>query len=96
MNGVIVWRNHSQAVIWCEDQGPLAYCEPEALSRAPDIGKGDLVHFITVERDGLRFANGLSCLKKNAAPGLASDLSGDKGHQDSGPEADNVIAFPQL
>ncbi len=45
--GVVLWASaqNGTAVIWCEDQGDLAYVTPEGgrLNECPEITAGDLI-----------------------------------------------------
>ena len=47
MNGVVLWSNESQqkAVIWCEDQGDLAFYSQEQCQALVDLHVGDLICF---------------------------------------------------
>ena len=56
MFGVVLWydRRIGGAVIWCEDQGDLAYFRADAQERAVaaevDMSVGDLIRFDVVEQ----------------------------------------------
>jgi hypothetical protein len=75
LNGVVVWKSEARALIWCEDQGALAYCDLSTEPEAQDVARGDLVLFQDSERDGLRFAQSLAPVERNAAPQLADLLA---------------------
>lgn len=68
MYGVILWSDPDvqKAVIWCEDQGDLAYYEAnDASSIAEDVffDAGDYVEFdVTVENDLRRASNAQTIL----------------------------------
>ncbi|MEO9514744.1 MAG: hypothetical protein ABJH45_10940 [Paracoccaceae bacterium] len=56
MIGVILWRDldDGKAVIWCEDQGDLAYLDQlvDAVDSAKSLSVGDVVRFdISIKRN---------------------------------------------
>lgn len=59
MHGVVLWFNPVARVgmIWCEDQGPLAFLAPDiALPAADDaLACGDQILFTLDVRDGVRY-----------------------------------------
>lgn len=75
MLGVVVWSNEtrSKAVIWCEDQGALAYLEGVAnLAATVAIwpSAGDLVELDCVLEGGLRLARNVRLV----SPGVGAAL----------------------
>lgn len=63
MFGVILWRDLTaqKAVIWCEDQGPLAYSVGHPQDAAM-LEVGDMVRFELAEVAGLRRATGIAVI----------------------------------
>jgi len=63
MNGLVLWFNPKACVgmIWCEDQGPLAFLGPDvALPDGVDhLRCGDQVTFTVDVRDEVRFVRDL-------------------------------------
>ncbi len=63
MNGLVLWFNPKAGVgmIWCEDQGPLAFLGPEvALPKGRDaLECGDQLIFSIEMRDGVRYVRDL-------------------------------------
>lgn len=61
MLGVVLWSDASdrKAVIWCEDQGDLAYVKaPDNIFHTGDFfDAGDLVQFDMEMHKSMRFAN---------------------------------------
>jgi len=77
MIGVVVWADtaKSKAVIWCEDQGDLAYyVQQDVVSKPTLLKKGDLVEFKIHYESGLRMAAGVRVVDMDARPGLADVL----------------------
>lgn len=78
MLGVVLWKDISdnKAVIWCEDQGDLAYFN--GASDAPfemvDLDAGDLVHFELQQEKHLRYAKNPRRIAQGAYEGLAEQL----------------------
>ena len=58
MLGIILWYNAEKSVglVWCEDQGPLAYIGPEVETAGPVINfhRGTHIRFELEERNGFR------------------------------------------
>lgn len=59
MHGVVLWFNPVARVgmIWCEDQGPLAFLAPEIALPAGEgaLASGDQILFTLDVRDGVRY-----------------------------------------
>lgn len=78
MIGVVVWSNEKRgkAVIWCEDQGALAYLEGVG-NLAAGAGwpvAGDLVEMESVVEGGLRLARAVRLLSQGAGAALPQAL----------------------
>lgn len=78
MLGVVVWTHEKRkkAVIWCEDQGALAYLEG-AARLAPGSNwpsAGDLVELESNNEGGLRVAQNVRLLSEGAAVALPHAL----------------------
>ena len=58
MLGIILWYNAEKSVglIWCEDQGPLAFIGPEVLrpDGVDDLARGSQIWFEYDETNGFR------------------------------------------
>lgn len=78
MLGVVVWSNEprSKAVIWCEDQGALAYLEGTAnlAEAAAWPNAGDLVELDCTLEGGLRMARNVRLLSQGAGAALPRAL----------------------
>ena len=78
MLGVVVWSNERRckAVIWCEDQGALAYLEGMTnLFRAGQWPEaGDLVELESVLEGGLRLARKVRMLSQGVGAALPQAL----------------------
>lgn len=78
MIGVIVWSNaaREKAVVWCEDQGALAYLQGRHNLVGGDQWPtaGDMVELECDQRDGLRHAFNVSLILENGCPGLPEHL----------------------
>ncbi len=69
MIGVILWRDvhDGKAVIWCEDQGDLAYLDriDGLLDRDSFLDVGDVVRFDLMIKQNLRLARNVTRLLDN-------------------------------
>lgn len=69
MIGVILWRDvaHGKAVVWCEDQGDLAFFNDaqQKPGRNEDLEVGDVVRFDVNVDSNLRVATNVSKLLEN-------------------------------
>ncbi|MCI2393572.1 hypothetical protein [Aliiroseovarius sediminis] len=58
MLGIILWYNADKSVglVWCEDQGPLAYIGPEVAvpEGVHKLGRGAQIRFGYEEQNGFR------------------------------------------
>ena len=77
MIGVILWSDAplQKAVIWCEDQGDLAFFKNNADADSPALNPGDWVEFDLTLSGNFRIAENLSVLAEQGSPDLASRLS---------------------
>mmetsp|Transcript_27371 Transcript_27371/g.50260 ORF Transcript_27371/g.50260 Transcript_27371/m.50260 type:complete len:120 (-) Transcript_27371:45-404(-) len=78
MIGVILWSDATdqKAVIWCEDQGDLAFLSSPENVNLPDhfFEVGDLVQFDVSTRRNLRLAHNTARLVASSGSALADDL----------------------
>ena len=78
MLGVVLWSDNSdnKAVIWCEDQGDLAYFNGgnDMPLEMADLDAGDLVRFDLQQNKHLRFAKNPQRVEQGAYDGLAEQL----------------------
>lgn len=78
MLGVVLWSDSSdnKAVIWCEDQGNLAYYKGSHSAQCALVGidPGDLIQFDLTEDRHLRYASNPKRISENLCPTLAEDL----------------------
>ena len=78
MLGVVLWSDSSdgKAVIWCEDQGDLAFLnsKDQVLSAEPFFDAGDLVQFDMEVQSSLRRAHNPRLVVENAGASLADAL----------------------
>jgi len=81
MMGVVLWTDQQvgKAVIWCEDQGKLAYVTGEQAETCSDLDlqAGDLVSFSLRMQSRLRFAENLTVVEENGYQGLEETLRSD-------------------
>lgn len=78
MIGVILWCDpkNQKAVIWCEDQGDLAFLPRHEAEQLPDnfIDVGDVVEFDVVANCSLRLARGVRVMESATRPDLPVNL----------------------
>ncbi|WP_353397396.1 hypothetical protein [Pseudophaeobacter arcticus] len=77
MIGIVLWSDATagKAIIWCEDQGDLAFYTHVGTFDNFAIRSGDWVSFeLTLEND-LRVALDIQVLQEPGCPGLADDLA---------------------
>ena|SRR5210317_147871 len=81
MLGVVLWsdKDAGKAVIWCEDQGKLAYVTGEQADICADMAlqAGDLVNFSLKMSSKLRFAENLTIVEENSHKGLKESLQAE-------------------
>jgi len=79
MYGVVLWSNpdEGKAVIWCEDQGDLAFMKPGGLGPDPVlIEAGDLVELELSGTSEVRCVSSARLVERQAYPSLADKLIG--------------------
>ncbi|MDO5704497.1 MAG: hypothetical protein Q4G49_05395 [Paracoccus sp. (in: a-proteobacteria)] len=79
MIGVVVWSSsdREKAVIWCEDQGALAYLQGRENLAMPGMGwpeAGDLMELETEFHASLRHARRVALLSEAQCPSLPDAL----------------------
>ncbi len=78
MIGIILWSDAAdrKAVIWCEDQGDLAYFSDPDLTYSDDtfLDVGDVVEFEVKTQRNMRLAANPRWIKQNAGSTLADGL----------------------
>ncbi len=78
MLGVVLWSDASdrKAVIWCEDQGDLAYVKPtdEVLRSGDFFDAGDLVQFDMEMSQSTRLAHNPRLVIEKVGPALPDVL----------------------
>ncbi|CUH77596.1 hypothetical protein SAMN04488093_10259 [Tropicibacter naphthalenivorans] len=110
MLGVVLWADHAdhRAVIWCEDQGELAYYAAAQSAAQGNVGLdvGDLIEFdmrrvrncrlaAKVQRLGRGYARDLpKALRANAANPAATATQGQKRPAaKKSKTVDNIVPF---
>lgn len=92
MLGVVVWSNEKRckAVIWCEDQGALAYLEGmTSLLRAGSWPEaGDLVELESELEGGLRLARNVRLVSQGVGAALPQAL---RTQADAAPAKRSVV-----
>ncbi len=110
MFGVVLWADasESKAVIWCEDQGNLAYytAGEQNVHQGVSLDAGDLIQFDVQENADFRRAQN----PKRVGAGYAPDLAQDLRRQSHAPAThparcsvaavndtpgDNIVPFPR-
>ncbi|KIC09983.1 hypothetical protein RA19_12495 [Leisingera sp. ANG-M1] len=100
MIGVVLWSDESlnKAVIWCDDQGDLAFYTNKAGDGFQELNPGDWVEFDLTLSGNFRIAENLSVLLEQGSPDLADRLcaAADGGCAPAaGPQASGtVVPFP--
>ena len=76
MIGIVLWSEATagKAVIWCEDQGDLAFYSHDDASEAFNVHTGDWVAFSLELKADLRLAHNIQVLQEPGCPHLAQDL----------------------
>ncbi|UWQ52463.1 hypothetical protein K3726_10565 [Leisingera caerulea] len=99
MIGVVLWRDETltKAVIWCEDQGDLAFYTNEAGAEFQEFNPGDWVEFDLTISGNVRIAGNLAVLIEQGSPDLADRLSAEACAPAAGAEDQTsgaVVPFP--
>lgn len=78
MYGVVLWCDsfENKAVIWCEDQGDLAYYRRSEKAEPLDMDTGDLVQFEITSGCDMRLAHNPQLVAEGVFGGLADKLMG--------------------
>ncbi|WP_292063172.1 hypothetical protein [Marivita sp. XM-24bin2] len=78
MFGVVLWSDAAaqKAVIWCEDQGELAFYTPAdgSVDDTPSLGAGDLIRFDVILQENVRKAHNPEVLMPSHSPELPQKL----------------------
>lgn len=76
MIGIVLWSEATagKAVIWCEDQGDLAFYSHDDASDVFNVHTGDWVAFDLELKADLRLAHNIQVLQEPGCPHLAQDL----------------------
>lgn len=98
MLGVVLWSDASdrKAVIWCEDQGDLAYVNGHVsvLNRDDFFDAGDLVQFDMEMCKSMRLANNPRLVAEKAGVNLPDALK-KNAFEGEGPVAAKIVPYPQ-
>ena len=104
MYGVVIWSNADQrkAIIWCEDQGDLAYYTQDCASALDGaaLDPGDLIQFDLRLEKSLRMVDNPQHVECGTHAGLASSLSTQNVNQivpsraRTKRQTDNIVTFP--
>ncbi|WP_298836172.1 hypothetical protein [uncultured Roseobacter sp.] len=96
MLGVVLWSDASdgKAVIWCEDQGDLAFLNStdQVLGAEPFFDAGDLVQFDMEVQSSLRRAHNPRLVVENAGASLPDALR-RTGHDPRPRSSARVLPF---
>lgn len=108
MSGVVLWADKcdGKAVIWCEDQGDLAYFTSGDLTDTHSgtmLDAGDLIMFDIEQKSNIRLAYRPELINSGHAPELAQSLpmatantkvAKKSVNSPSRSVTDNVVPFP--
>ncbi|NSY37077.1 hypothetical protein GKC28_02205 [Leisingera sp. ANG59] len=98
MIGVILWSDAplTKAVIWCDDQGDLAFYTNKAGTECAELNPGDWVEFDVTLSGNIRVAENLAIVLEQGSPGLADRLSATAvcAVPDTGGKEQKVVPFP--
>ena len=87
MFGVVLWSDTiaQKAVIWCEDQGDLAFYTPEdCIHDAPSLDAGDLIQFDIMIQQNMRRACNPQLLMQSHSPDLPDKLKASHSRTGNG------------
>lgn len=98
MYGVVLWSDADErkAVIWCEDQGNLAFYTPgdKSALEGVSLDAGDLIQFDVREEQNMRFAKNPQLVGQSQYPGIADRLNASPARPANGPGVhSNVISM---
>lgn len=95
MIGVVLWSEQAlnKAVIWCDDQGDLAFYSDKTGAGFQDLNPGDWVEFELTLGGNFRIAKNLRVLMEKGSPDLAARLTAAQDHaeQDCTQHADGAV-----
>ncbi len=95
MLGVVLWSDVSdrKAVIWCEDQGDLAYvnASSDVLNNDAFFDAGDLVQFDMETCQSMRFANNPRLVIEKAGQELPAVLKSGRDNDTNERRSADVI-----
>lgn len=96
MFGVVLWSDAAaqKAVIWCEDQGDLAFYTPAdgSIHDAPCLDAGDLIQFEVSVQQNVRKATNPQLLMQSHSPDLPEKLrAGRRTSANDFPKADSGV-----
>jgi ketopantoate reductase len=98
MLGVVLWSDEQdqKAVIWCEDQGDLAYWKSDAATPVQTpFDAGDLVQFDMEIMPTMRKAHNPKLVIEQAAKSLPQALRASSAECRKPPQSGRVIPFVQ-
>jgi hypothetical protein len=96
MIGVVLWSdaNPRKAVIWCEDQGDLAFYTQKEKEAGVDLHEGDLIRFdLTLDRNFRRARNPF-VIEPAAGMALRDQVPFRGPVREPAREECQIIAFP--
>lgn len=97
MFGVVLWSdtNAQKAVIWCEDQGELAFYTPceQTVHDAPALDAGDLIQFDVIVQKNMRKATNPQVLEQSHSPDLPSNLRASRPDLPTSVDQPNVVSL---
>ncbi|MGR3599125.1 MAG: hypothetical protein ACU0FH_01790 [Heliomarina sp.] len=103
MYGIVLWsdRSERQAVIWCEDQGDLAYCRQTAEHGSGSIHAGDWVQFDITQNAQQRYAHNPRLVVEGGVNPLADCLARALNRANADKEPDDhggakIIEFAEM
>lgn len=110
MFGIVLWSasDNGKAVVWCEDQGDLAFFNAETEGKSAldlDFVQGDLLQFDIAEDRHIRVVRNARRIAQNHSPFLARRLKElalkpqslsepQPPHQPCMRKGDTVVPFP--
>ena len=78
MIGVIIWSDpiERKAIVWCEDQGDLAFLKPsaESLEESASLAAGDIIEFDVKLEHGFRFVSNHALVDCYQTRDLAAEI----------------------
>ncbi|WP_323783365.1 hypothetical protein [Leisingera sp.] len=101
MFGIVLWRDDplNKAVIWCDDQGDLAFYTRKASEDFLELNPGDWVECELTLNGNCRIAENLALVLEQGSPDLADRLCAAAGRgakaAGAGQENGTVVPFPQ-